>query len=58
MTKVQIDIDKIVKKLSKIQVELLQIGITNEEYNEVTDFIHDAKMYLVNTKSYNEEDKY
>jgi len=45
-------IDNIVKILSSIQIELMNVGITNDEYNEVTDFIHGAKEYLINTKSY------
>ena len=48
-----VEINKIVKQLAKLQVKLMQVGITNEEYNEVTDFIHNAKEYLVNMQSYN-----
>ena len=48
-----VEVDKIIKQLSKIQVKLMQVGITNEEYNEVTDFIHNAKEYLANMQSYN-----
>lgn len=50
-----VEVDKIIKQLSKIQVKLMQVGITNEEYNEVTDFIHNAKEYLANMQSYKQQ---
>lgn len=47
------EVDEIVAGLSKMQVKLMHVGISNDEYNDVTEFLHNAKEYLVNMKSYN-----
>ena len=46
------EIDEIVKDLSHIQVRLMQIGLKNNEFNEISGYIHSAKECLINTESY------
>ena len=47
-------IDKDIKKLSKMQWELLNFqGISAEDYNEISDMIGTLKEYMINCRSYN-----
>lgn len=46
-------VDKQIKQLSKMQVELLKTGISAENYNEISEQIGNLKEYMVNCRSYN-----
>lgn len=46
-------VDKQIKQLSKMQVELLKTGISAEDYNEISEQIGNLKEYMINCRSYN-----
>jgi hypothetical protein len=46
-------VDKQIKQLSKMQVELLKTKISVEDYNEISEQIGNLKEYMVNCRSYN-----
>jgi uncharacterized membrane protein len=46
-------VDKHIKQLSKMQVELLKTEISAEDYNEISEQIGNIKEYMVNCRSYN-----
>lgn len=46
-------VDKQVKQLSKMQVELLKTEISAEDYNEITEQMGNLKEYMINCRSYN-----
>ncbi|MFA6569682.1 MAG: hypothetical protein WCT77_00390 [Bacteroidota bacterium] len=46
-------VDKQIKKLSKMQVELLSTGISTDDYNEISDMLGTLKVFMVNCSSYN-----
>ena len=47
-------VDEQVKKLSKMQVELLTTkGFSSDDYNEISEMIGNLKEYMVNCRSYN-----
>ncbi len=45
-------IDKHIKTLSKIQVDLLKAGMVADDYNELSDRIGDLKNFMANCSSY------
>ena len=46
-------VDKQIKQLSKMQVKLLGIGISADDYNEISEQIGNLKEYMINCRSYN-----
>jgi len=46
-------VDKQIKQLSKMQAELLDTGISVDDYNEISEQIGNLKEYMVNCRSYN-----
>jgi len=46
------ELDKIVRELSSLQGRLMDVGIANAEYNDITEMLGDVKEYIVNMPSY------
>ena len=46
-------IDKQVKKLSKMQVDLMSSGMEADDFNEISEMIGNLKEFMVNCRSYN-----
>ena len=47
-------IDKQVKKLSKMQVDLMSSGMKADDFNEISEIIGNLKEFMVNCRSYND----
>lgn len=52
-TNIVLDINKYIKQLSKMQVDLFKTGISSDEYNEISEMITNLKEYMINCHSYN-----
>ncbi len=50
-------IDKMVKQLSKMQIKLMDAGITPDEYNDLSESIGNLKEQLINSESYRNQEK-
>ena len=46
-------IDKQVKKLSRMQVDLMSSGMEADDFNEISEMIGNLKEFMVNCRSYN-----
>jgi hypothetical protein len=46
-------VDKQIKQLSKMQVELLGTEINPDDYNNISEMIGNLKEYMINCRSYN-----
>lgn len=46
-------IDKQVKKLTKMQVDLMSSGMEADDFNEISEMISNLKEFMVNCQSYN-----
>ncbi len=46
-------IDEQVKKLSKMQVDLMYSGMEADDFNEMSEMIGNLKEFMVNCQSYN-----
>ena len=46
-------IDKQVKKLSKMQVDLISSGMEADDFNEISEMIGNLKEFMVNCRSHN-----
>ena len=46
-------IDKQVKKLSRMQVDLMSSGMEADDFNEISEIIGNLKEFMVNCRSYN-----
>jgi hypothetical protein len=46
-------VDKQIKQLSKMQVELLGTEINPDDYSNISEMIGNLKEYMVNCRSYN-----
>jgi hypothetical protein len=46
-------IDEQVKKLSKMQVDLIYSGMQSYDFNKMSEMIGDLKEFMVNCRSYN-----
>ena len=46
-------IDKQVKKLSRMQVDLMSNGMEVDDFNEISEMIGNLKEFMVNCRSYN-----
>ena len=46
-------IDKQVKKLSRMQVDLISSGMKVDDFNEISEMIGNLKEFMVNCRSYN-----
>jgi len=46
-------IDEQVKKLSKMQVDLIYSGLESDDFNKMSEMIGDLKEFMVNCRSYN-----
>lgn len=50
-------IDNILTRLSKIQIQLMDVGISNADYNDISEVIGDAKERLANAVVLKEGEK-
>ena len=46
-------IDKQIKKLSKMQVDLMYSGMQSDDFNKMSEMIGNLKEFMVNCRSYN-----
>lgn len=47
-------IDKKITQLSGMQADLIFIGLSSDDYNQISELINNVKTYMVNCGSYNE----